>query len=170
GPNYPTSASFTISLENVDRDTGNTVTLFSEKWNGVSTDPMDFVVSLVGDRIRLTVDGQEVFDIIDPEPLLFGGAGIHAIWEAEARFDNFKVTAFNGEGNVLLWNKLGSQAEVENSEVGPDGYLHGSGVSFVEGIDGNGFTTAWGKSGPNFGLWETINPDYNLAGTIEFWW
>jgi len=170
GPNYPDSTASTIFLDHVDQDTGSTVTLFSQEWDGVSTEPMDFVVSLIGGRIRLTLDGEEVFDITDPDPLLSGGAGVHAVWEAEARFDNFKITALDKERNILLWNKLGSVDEIANSEIGPDGYLHGSGVSFVEGIDGNGFTTARGKSGPNFGSWETINPDYNLAGTIEFWW
>ncbi|MBN1578554.1 MAG: hypothetical protein JW913_18470 [Chitinispirillaceae bacterium] len=71
---------------------------------------------------------------------------------------------------LVLWNKLGSQDEVENSEVGPDGFIYGTGTNFVTGQFGNGFTSGSANSGPNFGLWETINPDYNLRGTVEFWW
>jgi hypothetical protein len=75
-----------------------------------------------------------------------------------------------GGKKLVLWNKLGSQAEIENSEVGPDGFIYGSGLSFVPGKFGNGFTSGTNISGPNFGPWLTINPDYTKAGTIEFWW
>lgn len=73
-------------------------------------------------------------------------------------------------GELVLWNKLGSQAEIENSGVGPDGTIYGSGISFVPGQFGNGFTSGANVTGPNFGPWIDINPDYDQAGTIEFWW
>ncbi len=70
----------------------------------------------------------------------------------------------------LLWNKLGSDAEVQNSEVGPDGTIVGD-ISYYPGMFDNGF-----KSDPRTG-------DHNLLdnyiafdglslgqqGTIEFW-
>jgi len=71
---------------------------------------------------------------------------------------------------LVLWNKLGSQSEIENSEVGPNGIIYGSGISFVAGKFGDGFTAGTSTTGPNFGSWEVINPNYNLAGTVEFWW
>ena len=77
--------------------------------------------------------------------------------------------AANSDG-LVLWNKLGSQTEIENSEVGPDGFIYGSGISFVPGYFGNGFTSGSRKTGPNFGSWEAINPNYDQRGTVEFWW
>jgi Secretion system C-terminal sorting domain/FIMAH domain len=77
---------------------------------------------------------------------------------------------FSQTDNLLLWNKLGSQTEIENSDFGPDGSIYGSGISFPTGFFDNGFTSNGSNTGPNFGLWEAFNPDYDLAGTVEFWW
>lgn len=77
--------------------------------------------------------------------------------------------------SLVLWNRLGSQSEVENSLVGPDGTIVNvrGNISFVPGKFGNGFT-ATGSSMPaagvDFGLWENIHPNYDQAGAIEFWW
>jgi len=38
---------------------------------------------------------------------------------------------------LLLWNRLGSTQEVQNSEVGVDGVIDGG--RFVQGMFGNGF-------------------------------
>lgn len=70
------------------------------------------------------------------------------------------------DGNVLLWNKLGSDMEVSNSEIGPDGIVSGA-HSYNLSQFNNGFT-------PNDGYATScvtfpggiLNPD---AGTIEFW-
>jgi hypothetical protein len=74
--------------------------------------------------------------------------------------------------SVVLWNKLGSNAEVENSEIGPNGSIHNGPIAFHPGQFGNGFQSrdGLGKSGVYFGPWEDINPYYDEAGTIEFWW
>ncbi len=42
-------------------------------------------------------------------------------------------------GSVLLWNKLGSNAEIENSEIGPDGVVIGGSYAFEAGKFGNGY-------------------------------
>ena len=36
----------------------------------------------------------------------------------------------SASGSLILWNKLGSQTEVENSEIGPDGMIVGSNAAF----------------------------------------
>jgi hypothetical protein len=60
----------------------------------VSSDgPMDFDISVEGGRIRVSVDGVEALDVTDPDPLAYGGFGVGAIWEAEARFDDIVVAA-----------------------------------------------------------------------------
>ena len=46
-------------------------------------DPMDIVLSVEGGRIRAWVDGDQVFDATDPDPLPYGGFGVHGIWEPD---------------------------------------------------------------------------------------
>ncbi len=41
-------------------------------------------------------------------------------------------------GNVVLWNKLGSTAEVTNSEVGLDGSIMGNSYAYEPAKFGNG--------------------------------
>ena len=84
----------------------------------------------------------------------------------------FAVTLYAESAEVVLWNKLGSQQEIENSEAGPDGTIVYGTLIFSPGKFGNGFTSqdGKGKSGVYLGPWENINPDYHLAGTVEFWW
>ena len=55
--------------------------------------PLDFSITLTGADIKVTVDGSEVIDVIDPAPLSHGGIGVGAIWEAHARFDDVVVNA-----------------------------------------------------------------------------
>jgi len=53
--------------------------------------PFDARVKLEGPRIRTWLDGTLMFDVVDPEPLLFGGIGVHNLWESEARYDDIVV-------------------------------------------------------------------------------
>ncbi|MCU7936130.1 MAG: hypothetical protein KZQ99_14845 [Candidatus Thiodiazotropha sp. (ex Dulcina madagascariensis)] len=55
--------------------------------------PFDVAVRLEGGQIALSVDGSLIFDIQDPEPLYYGGIGIHNIWESHAHYDNFQVSS-----------------------------------------------------------------------------
>ena len=73
-------------------------------------------------------------------------------------------------GDVVLWNKLGSPQEVAKSEVGPGGTIYNGPLTFVPGKFGNGFTSQGSAKGVDFGSWYSINPDFNLSGTIAFWW
>ncbi len=54
----------------------------------------------------------------------------------QVAIDEFKI--FDGNNNLVLWNTLGSQNEIENSSVGLNGSFNGSGnAQFVAGISGN---------------------------------
>lgn len=57
----------------------------------VPSGPMDVVIILEGAHIQVLIDGQLAINIIDPDPHLYGGIGIGAIWEAEAIFDDVIV-------------------------------------------------------------------------------
>jgi|GEM_PF-2715535 len=60
----------------------------------VPAGPMDVIVSVEGGHIQVWFDGLLVVDVVDPNPLLFGGVGVHNIWESEARYDNIIVESF----------------------------------------------------------------------------
>lgn len=62
--------------------------------------PFDIAATLVGGRIQVAVDGAPVFDITDPNPILYGGIGVHNIWESQTRFDDVRVTAMVPEATV----------------------------------------------------------------------
>jgi hypothetical protein len=81
--------------------------LFEAYWP-LAMDPMvDIVVTLVGNRIGLTIDSQPVIEITDPDPLLYGGIGIHTIWESEAQFDVVVVVPEPAPAALLALGLLG---------------------------------------------------------------
>ncbi|MCP3937218.1 MAG: hypothetical protein GY708_17840, partial [Actinomycetia bacterium] len=88
-----------IALTRSDGDTGINVTIFHEDWP-LPAGPVDLLISLSGGRIQLWINALPVFDLVDPDPLPYGGIGVHAIWEAEARFDNVVVTQAGPELSI----------------------------------------------------------------------
>lgn len=64
--------------------------LFVGPWTPVGPSA-NIVASLDEGRIQVSVDGKKIIDLADPSPLLYGGIGVHAIWESEAQFDNIVV-------------------------------------------------------------------------------
>ena len=65
---------------------------------------------------------------------------------------------------LVLWNRLGSQTEVENSDVGLNGTFKGGG--FVQGVFGNAYIADYTQNNLVTFPKEVIPID---AGTIEFW-
>jgi hypothetical protein len=70
------------------------------------------------------------------------------------------------EKALILWNKLGSLYEVENSEIGPNGFIYPE-IDFGIAKFGKGVIpkVGWGLSGVDFPN-SIFNPEH---GTIEFW-
>lgn len=60
-------------------------------------DGAEFIFAVEGGRIRAWADGALLFDVTDPDPLPFGGLGLHTIWESHARFDDVLVVAGSPE-------------------------------------------------------------------------
>lgn len=58
--------------------------------------PINFSIWLCGPRIMIAINGNIIADVIDPEPILYGGIAVGAVWETEARFDNISVTGVSG--------------------------------------------------------------------------
>jgi len=64
--------------------------LFVGPWTPIGPSA-NIVASLDEGHIQVSVDGKKIIDLADPSPLLYGGIGVHAIWESEAQFDNIVV-------------------------------------------------------------------------------
>lgn len=80
-----------VQLEKFEN--GNlTAYVFNENSNSVAG-TNEIAVSAIGGKIDIWINGQNVLTYTDKIPLLYGGVGIGAIWEAQAWFDNIKVTA-----------------------------------------------------------------------------
>ena len=74
-------------------------------------------------------------------------------------------TSSAGSTNLVFWNKLGSQNEIENSMVGTDGNLIGS-VFYEPGQFDNGVKSLLET---NYVMFANANTAAD-KGTIEFWW
>ncbi len=77
----------------------------------------------------------------------------------------------SANAELVLWNKLGSESEVLNSEVGPDFGIR-PGLLYVPGRFGGALATTGGGNGG--GAYLTMSPDDfypadKTRGTIEFW-
>ncbi|MBM5816276.1 MAG: hypothetical protein FJ083_06725 [Cyanobacteria bacterium K_Offshore_surface_m2_239] len=71
---------------------GRSTTLFRGQWDS-TPDPIDIYASLDDGQIDVSINGVRLIDLTDQAPLLFGGVGIHTIWESEAQIDDLMVTA-----------------------------------------------------------------------------
>ncbi len=112
---------WSIPRVGLTRSTGQSnVELFHQDYP-IPSGSMELLISLTGGRIQLWIDGQPVFDVIDPDPLLFGGVGVHAIWEAEARFDNLVVCA--SEAPPQDEDGDGHDAEVDCDDNDPNNWV-----------------------------------------------
>lgn len=68
---------------------------------------------------------------------------------------------------LVLWNKLGSDSEVLNSEVGENGELVGTGNSYEQAKFGNGYVRTDTQSYVKFP--PSVLESRRTSGTIEFW-
>jgi hypothetical protein len=77
---------------------------------------------------------------------------------------------FNMATLPIMWNKLGSDSEINNSEIGTNGNIIGSGYSYSPGKFGNGYySTSVYNTRPEFGLLSDIL-DRDKPFTVEYWW
>jgi len=69
---------------------------------------------------------------------------------------------------LVLWNKLGSESEVENSEIGENGAIVGTEYAFEPAKYGNGYVRK--AIGSNYITFpQTILQNMKSRGTIELW-
>ena len=80
-----------VVLTRTDNDIGSNTTLVTKDVPLPPLDPMNVRITVTGARIQLWINGIQVFDVTDPDPFLYGGIGVHAIWETSARFDDVVV-------------------------------------------------------------------------------
>ncbi len=80
-------------------------------------DPMNLEAAVRGAHIDLSLNGSLIFDVIDPNPLPYGGIGVHAIWEAEARFDDVVVSTLEGGPQLLSLGDINGDGAPEIAVV-----------------------------------------------------
>lgn len=120
---WPPSQQDRISLTRTDLDRNSHVTLFDAAW-ALPSHPFLVEVTLQGDRIELRLDEVPVFSVVDPDPLPYGGVGLHTIWESHARFDSVRITSAVPEAPAawmlaLGLPLLGAWRRRERSSAGP---------------------------------------------------
>jgi VCBS repeat-containing protein len=96
--------------------------LFVGPWTPVGPSA-NIVASLDEGHIQVSVDGKKIIDLADPSPLLFGGIGVHAIWESEAQFDNIVVKGIFSQQDFKIAENSASGTAVDtvtatDSDVG----------------------------------------------------
>lgn len=72
-------------------------------------------------------------------------------------------------GGLLLWNRLGSDAEVTNSEVGPNGVIVGSQYAYEAAQFDSGYVTKSRDESEHVAFPGAILHGLNERGTIELW-
>lgn len=87
--------------------------------------------------------------------------------ELEARVASFEYAMLGNSNGMVLWNKLGSPFEVENSSVGPDGIIIGA-VNFNNDVMYGKGATPNGKGDENGIDFPTTVADPE-RGTVEMW-
>ena len=121
------------------------------------------------DLIELQNNALTITDL-DPELEMFLDSISESTWQpqnpAPAVCESSSET-----GNIILWNKLGSESEVTHSEIGPNGEIVGE-VLFEPGQYGNGFRSAIRTGDHNVPNNFIRFPNLQLGpqGCIEFWY
>jgi len=113
----------------------------------------------------------EISSILDPEPGLLvmdTTAGSYNLMVYDG-LEWIKIIKNSpAYGGLVLWNKLGSEEEVENSKYGPGGTITGSSYAFEPAHDGNGYVRkATGDNYVNFP--GSILQNLKEMGTVELW-
>ena len=96
GPDFFTPN--TVLLLRTDYDIGGcyddrSFTVLAQTSMSLSLEQMDVKVAVDGPKIRLWIEGEKIFDVSDPDPFLYGGIGVHTVWELSSRFDDVEVVS-----------------------------------------------------------------------------
>jgi VCBS repeat-containing protein len=86
--------------------------LFVGPWTPIGPSA-NIVASLDEGHIQVSVDGKKIIDLADPSPLLYGGIGVHAIWESEAQFDNIVVKDIFSQQDFKIAENIASGTTVD---------------------------------------------------------
>ncbi len=99
---WSSSESNQIVLNRVNQ--GRSTSLFRGRWTP-SVAPMKVDVSLDQGLIQVSVNGLPLIDLLDQAPLMYGGVGVHTIWESEAQIDDLTVTALPSQTAFAVLEK-----------------------------------------------------------------
>ncbi|MFC1517960.1 LamG-like jellyroll fold domain-containing protein, partial [Candidatus Margulisiibacteriota bacterium] len=145
------SETITVEIDGITyQHPTSTITIGGDQWEYYVT--VDLIVDLGrGETIQVTINADDIT----------GNAMITKKY-------SFTTYAYPGPmDGIRLWNKLGSEAEVTSSVVGPDGVIVGT-ITYETAKYDNGFRPLGDYSHkPEFDS-SILNSD--MKGTIEMWW
>lgn len=128
-------------------------------------------ISLVGNRVRVSLDGEELFEIIDEQsPLLNGGMALVTSAGSEALFDNVRVTEIIpglacAPGQIKLFSDDFEDGDMADWGLGPG--EDGGPVDWTVQTDANGNHVLAGSSHQ----WATVGSpswtDYSLQVKVR---
>lgn len=104
------------------------------------------------------------FDTTRGVTVLFGGYDGSGVFG-----DTWELGPPVPAGHLVLWNKLGSDEEVLNSEVGPPGALIGSQYAYEPGMHGDGYVRKGYSEQERVEFPASILHNLSHRGTIELW-
>ena len=74
---------------------GTTSILAEKKFTLPFNLPQNIEIIAQGGNIRVSINENLLIDVTDPQPLAYGGVGIHGIWNIEAKFDDIVVSTLD---------------------------------------------------------------------------
>lgn len=151
-------------------------TLYIGTWNDVNNKAYIYRKSLFSEMMITSCDndGKEKNHFNPSESVYVKGNGLEAnttyiiLIQDDPVNEGDKLSADEDPSGPVLWNKLGSDSEVLNSEVGPDGTIVGSPYTYEPAKYGNGYVRkAGGENCVQFP--GSVLHTLNHRGTIELW-
>lgn len=137
--------------------------LFSKPGRFDTSRPIVVTITVTGPRIQVWFDGTPVIDLVDPEPLLYGGIGIGAVWESEARFDDISVTrqkTLPDRPMVQCPGDVNNDGIAEIAVVTPNGHTE------IKSLNGD-LISQFALSGISGVVDVEVMPDMNSNGSPE---
>ncbi len=167
GSNWDSPHRNRIVLSRCDLDIGSVITLVDKSFPlPVNGSPLNLEIVVQGAKISLSINGQSVFSVVDPNPLPYGGIGVHTIWSEEARFDDVVLSTLDTTIPLLSLNDINKDGAPEIAIVTYNPTLKKS-TATVKNAQNGGLVKQIAFNGQFVPTKANILPDLNGNGAPE---